>query len=73
MVMAADMLVLLLCFTVFMLLPVSKISAKAFSDFFFYYISFLNYEFLIPVVKFCSTRAVQVKNLLASMDFTIVS
>lgn len=51
--MAADMFALLLCFTVFMLVPVSNISAKAFSDFFFYYISFLNCEFLIPVFKFC--------------------
>ena len=109
MVMAADMFALLLCFTVFMLVPVSNISAKAFSDFFFYYISFLNYEFLIPVFKFCPlekfklktywlaapvpgggtsclpkgalpTRAgswlrikKKKKNLLASMDFPIVS
>ena len=73
MVMIADMFVLLLCFTVSMLVPVSNISAKAFSDFLFYYISFLSYGFLIPVFQFCSTSAVQVKNLLASTDFTIVS
>ena len=59
--MAADMFALLLCFTVFMLVPVSNISAKAFSDFFFYYISFLNYEFLIPVFKFCPLEKFKLK------------